>query len=126
MLVGGGCGHDAQVGHALGNCLHDAQTRQLLHIHADSRVFSQVAGQQFGQVFGQRSGVAQQAHLALLPLRVLAQVELQAIDLLRYQPRMLQQCLASRRWLDATAVTFQQGNAQRCFHGADARTGCWQ
>ncbi|CAB5642327.1 Uncharacterised protein [Pseudomonas putida] len=126
VLAGGGGRNYAQVRHALGNRLHDAQARQLLHIHADAWVFSQVAGQQLRQVLRECSRVAQQAHLALLPLNVLAQVELQALDLLRYQPGMLQQCLAGQSCLHATAVAFQQRDAQRSLHGADPRTGCCQ
>jgi hypothetical protein len=59
-------------------------------------------------------------------LRVLAQIKLQALDLLAYQACMLQQCLTSRCRLHAPAVTLQQRGTQRCLHGADARAGCRQ
>ncbi|CAH0650151.1 hypothetical protein PSNVIR_04442 [Pseudomonas sp. Nvir] len=89
------------------NRLHDAQARQFLYVHADAGVFSQVTGHQFRQVLRKCCGVAQQAHLAVLPLRVLAQVELQAFDLLGNQASMLQQRLAGRGRLNTAAVTLQ-------------------
>jgi hypothetical protein len=94
VLAGRGGGDDAQVGHALGNGLHDAQAWQLLHVDAHPWVLDQILRQQLGQVLGQRRGVAQQAHLALLALGVLCQVVLQALHLLRRSAA----CVLQQAW----------------------------
>ncbi|MNI73010.1 hypothetical protein D3C73_1289850 [compost metagenome] len=96
----------------MGDRLHDPQARHFLHVDAHARVVGQIPGQQLRQVFGQRRRVAQQAYLTLLPLSVLAQVELQAFDLLADQPRMLKQRLASRGRLHTAAVAFQQRSTE--------------
>lgn len=126
MLARCCAGDDAQVGHALGDGLHDAQARVFLHIHAHAWVLGKVGRQQFGQVLGQGRGVAQQAHLALMPLRVLTQVELQALDLLGDEPGMLQQCLPGGRGADTSAIAQQERNAQGRLHGTNPGAGCWQ
>ena len=123
MLARGRAGDDAQVGHALGNGLHDAQARVLLHIHAHAWVLGKVGRQQFGQVLGQGRGVAQQAHLALMPLCVLTQVELQAFDLLGDEPGMLQQCLPGGGGADTPAIAQQECNAQGRLHGTNPSAG---
>ncbi len=128
LQVGGGhCGgDDAEVGAALAQRLNDAQARQFLDVHIDVRALAQKAGEQFRQVLGQRRRVAQQAHLAVQAAGVLGQIELQPLDLLADLPRVGDQRLARRRGLHAAAVAFEQGDAQRAFHGADPRTGCRQ
>ncbi|MNF95085.1 hypothetical protein D3C84_778230 [compost metagenome] len=123
MLAGGGGGNDADIRRTLGNGLDDTQARQLLDVEGDGRVVGEKAGEQFREVFAQGRGVAQQPYLALQALSVLAQVELQALDLLADQARMLQQGFACGRRLHATAITLQQGRTEGGFHGADPRTG---
>ncbi|MNP37207.1 hypothetical protein D3C76_1306420 [compost metagenome] len=112
MFTGRSGRDDPQIRHALGDRLHDPQARQLLDIDTDAWVLGQIAGQQFGQVFSQGCRVAQQPHLALLALRILGQVELQALDLLLDQPGMLQQRLARRGRLHAPAIAFKQWRTQ--------------
>jgi len=58
-------------------------------------------------VFGHGRGVGQQAHVALQPARVLAQLAAHPLDLPHDEPGVVQQRAARGRGLDAPASALQ-------------------
>jgi hypothetical protein len=75
------------------------------------------------QEFGQGVSVGQHPYLAGEPAAVSAEVFVQALGLVEYAARMLQQRAAGLRRHHALASARQQLNAESIFHAPDAGRG---